>query len=56
MIQVEKFHANSLNKLIRAYLSNYFNALGPTKGPKGAKRNQRSKIEGNSKTLKQFNF
>ena len=27
MIQVEKYHANSLNKLIRAYLSNYFNAL-----------------------------
>ena len=27
MIQVPKFHANSLNKFIRAYLSNYFNAL-----------------------------
>ena len=27
MIQIPKFHANSLNKLIRAYLSNYFNAL-----------------------------
>ena len=30
MIQVEKFHANSLDKLIRAYLSNYFNALSIT--------------------------
>ena len=27
MIQVLEFHANSLNKFIRAYLSNYFNAL-----------------------------
>ena len=28
VIQVPKFHANSLDKFIRAYLSNYFNALG----------------------------
>ena len=27
MIQVSKFHAKSLNNVIRAYLSNYFNAL-----------------------------
>ena len=27
MIQVVKFHANSLNRFIRAYLSKYFNAL-----------------------------
>ena len=27
VIQVEKFHANSPKKFIRAYLSNYFNAL-----------------------------
>ena len=27
MIQVAEFHANSLNKFIRAYLSKYFNAL-----------------------------
>ena len=27
MIQVVEFHANSLNRFIRAYLSNYFNAL-----------------------------
>ena len=26
-IQVLNFHANSLDKFIRAYLSNYFNAL-----------------------------
>ena len=28
VIQVAEFHANSLNKWIRAYLSKYFNALG----------------------------
>ena len=27
VIQVVKFHANSLNRIIRAYLSKYFNAL-----------------------------
>ena len=27
MIQVVEFHANSLNRFIRAYLSKYFNAL-----------------------------
>ena len=27
VIQVSKFHANPQNKFIRAYLSNYFNAL-----------------------------
>ena len=27
VIQVSKFHAKSLNNVIRAYLSNYFNAL-----------------------------
>ena len=27
VIQVAEFHANSLNKFIRAYLSKYFNAL-----------------------------
>ena len=31
MIQVLEFHANSLNKFIRAYLSKYFNALIFTK-------------------------
>ena len=32
VIQVLEFHANSLNKFIRAYLSNYFNALNRTIG------------------------
>ena len=27
VIQVPNYHTNSLNKFIRAYLSNYFNAL-----------------------------
>ena len=31
MIQASKLHANLLNKFIRAYLSNYFNALHSTK-------------------------
>ena len=30
MFQVTEFHANSLNKFIRAYLSKYFNALWNT--------------------------
>ena len=34
MIQILQFYANSLNKFIRAYLSNYFNALTKTKGKK----------------------
>ena len=28
VVYVAEFHANSLNKWIRAYLSKYFNALG----------------------------
>ena len=28
VIQAQEFYANSLNKFIRAYLCNYFNALG----------------------------
>ena len=37
MIQEAEFHANSLNKFIRAYLSKYFNALYGSKCVRGKK-------------------